>query len=1092
MPYHPKGGVCDCTEAPLLEEQAIILFPNLGSPLLLAPGQQKASIFIAAPSSMRAKVAGQPLREEAVNMYRLVDQHMRVTGIDDKKEANQADGCTETGTLFGDGKACAQAKAHIKGWRVGEFGPGALISDRHGRPFATVAPAAAQIYTSVQDVYEIELDLSAPPFADLQAPGSMSNLAWMVRLSKADRELEGFRDVKYAEPQDLAIVRFLQKQKKRDPWHFDKFYEFKIPEPGSAFSWASPGQQRNIRTLLKSWHPVKRMGQPVLKLGHLSDVHVSARHNALAQSPAKVLEDADAAQAPWNKAVGGKVCNAFESLKALFEKMAGQEGGSERVDAVLLTGDLIDYNRNANPAQFMSSVSNNTRVGIGEQWKKFNLLANVFDPVKGKDLYPRGLDDMLVFSLVREMYRKHKLPVIMTSGNHEAYQVPYGISARVEAGDMGNWAFKLGVLEAAADGRKLSDTVGGPLDTVLKGTVPGILTGGGLRAWGENALPEHKKQLEAASAWTRGKANEGMSRDHNMTIYEACLAYGPTYGQALTGYNFDGGQFDWFYALFTPLADVVYAYGADSSQAGGAGASQVIAALGWGVDENFKNLWDSKALSKIGADRQGAGILPRATESFSADQLKLVTQARRYKQNGSNASLTVASHFTVISFDEPQAYSLVTKAPDQARLYPSDSASGAPGALPAFNHLNVGTCERNQKTYLEEHTCIPGLGVVASPVDWHLSGHSHRSGVYTLRWGQPRQVAVASSGRPVYAGRPLDVIGAKDPGIHGAQTVPKDKTTAFVVVSAGGGIGYQNLDGELSAWTGRAPAGNLLEPARGRITQVKTERSHVEDGKGFNERPRLCVALDYLHVMSGIEDKGGEGPEGRIAPPLRFKPGYFARTGEVELVLSEQVSKLGCLGDIALWVFEVAGEKNSTRGAGAIKHWHRLTPARDGSKLKFSDADRATLARLMNASNARAGTEPVLVWSPKSMIDTHPHTAHVTLSRRLPQVFCEVALKAPAATAAGEDWGKDMLYDKDPWVFPLDIALIDGNVDLGGWSMDKSDAAHPTQAVWHFGRPAKERGEVPDWDWLQVTWGDTPTKTGNKYPKAKEVIRPYG
>ncbi|XXQ52314.1 hypothetical protein ACA040_000956 [Xenophilus aerolatus] len=123
-----------------------------------------------------------------------------------------------------------------------------------------------------------------------------------------------------------------------------------------------------------------------------------------------------------------------------------------------------------------------------------------------------------------------------------------------------------------------------------------------------------------------------------MTIYEACLAYGPTYGQALTGYNFDGGQFDWFYALFTPLADVVYAYGAKPEEKSGAGASQVIAALGWGVNENFKNLWDTKALSKIGVDRQGAGILPRATESFSADQLKLVTQARRYKQAGNSAS----------------------------------------------------------------------------------------------------------------------------------------------------------------------------------------------------------------------------------------------------------------------------------------------------------------------------------------------------------------------------------------------------------------------------------------------------------------------
>ncbi len=51
----------------------------------------------------------------------------------------------------------------------------------------------------------------------------------------------------------------------------------------------------------------------------------------------------------------------------------------------------------------------------------------------------------------------------------------------------------------------------------------------------------------------------------------------------------------------------------------------------------------------------------------------------------------------------------------------------------------------------------------------------------------------------------------------------------------------------------------------------------------------------------------------------------------------------------------------------------------------------------------------------------------------------------------------------DPWVFPLDIALIDGNVNMDGFSLNKSDPARPKNALWHFGRPMGERGEVPDW-----------------------------
>ncbi len=86
----------------------------------------------------------------------------------------------------------------------------------------------------------------------------------------------------------------------------------------------------------------------------------------------------------------------------------------------------------------------------------------------------------------------------------------------------------------------------------------------------------------------------------------------------------------------------------------------------------------------------------------------------------------------------------------------------------------------------------------------------------------------------------------------------------------------------------------------------KTERSHVDDGKGFNEKPRLCVALDYLHVMSGIEGKGGLGKDGAIEVPLLFKvlptlmgPG---KGDQLEVVLSEQMKKLECIAGVTLWV----------------------------------------------------------------------------------------------------------------------------------------------------------------------------------------------
>jgi hypothetical protein len=99
-------------------------------------------------------------------------------------------------------------------------------------------------------------------------------------------------------------------------------------------------------------------------------------------------------------------------------------------------------------------------------------------------------------------------------------------------------------------------------------------------------------------------------------------------------------------------------------------------------------------------------------------------------------------------------------------------------------------------------------------VDWHLSGHSHRSGVYKVQWQQAY----------TRTGRRIQVVSARDPGIHGPQTVKPDTHTALIVTSSGGPIGYQNLDGELSAWTGRPPAGTLLDTATGQIRQVSTSK----------------------------------------------------------------------------------------------------------------------------------------------------------------------------------------------------------------------------------------------------------------------------
>ncbi|WP_447745274.1 metallophosphoesterase [Variovorax boronicumulans] len=1075
-------GVCDCSDP--VDKSALILYPSLGTPLLLKEGQTKCSIFIVGESSLKAASgAGGLVPAPAPNLHVFVDRHLRLYSI--KEKGTQTD--TTTGTLFGDGNTCATAPQHIKAWRVGLFGAGVLIKDRHRRPFATIAPMAAQVYKDLQggDIYEIEIDLKAAPFQGINS-GSFMSFAWMVKLNDAGKQL--LPNATHAEPQDLMIAKFLREQSTKDPFHFANLHEFDLSKGARTTANQLPPQKTGAGKRLQSWHPVKYMPARPLKLGHLSDVHVNVRHTAMGKSMAQVLEG-DVADVKWNTPVGTKVCNSFDALRALFEKMALGGDKIEKADAVLLTGDLIDFNRNLNPAQVAAGKATGNKA-IGEQWKSFNLLANIDDPATGKRLYPRGLDDMLVFSLVREMYRKYSLPIFMTSGNHEAYQVPYGISARVEAGDMANWAFKLGVLETAADpakrseiaraavtgsGGALRDRAGTVVDKVsgwfksATGVSPSEAAGRGVegveqvaraaedRLGGLNEglskalktargtldgseLAEHRKQIEAASDWTRGKANEGMSRDHNMTIYEACLAYGPTYGQALTGFNFHSGQFDWFYALFTPLADVVVAYGAQSDDDSAAGTLQVIAPMGWGSDENFKNLGELVDPAKLphmedfgGVDRQGAGILPRATESWSTAQFELLSQAQKYKAAGSKTSLTVASHFTIVSFDEPQPYSNVKKRLVKARLWPHNSATGLPDEPAGFNHVNVGTCERGLAHYFEHYVRAgrrrPKGG---AQVDWHLSGHSHRSGVYQVEWQSD-----GPDTKPY-----IQVVSAKDPGIHEVQTVPADTQTALIVSSCGGPIGYQNLDGELSAWTGRPPAGTLLEPATGKINQVSTRRCRIEDGKAYNEKPRLCVALDYLHVMSGLPAKGN------IDKPLEFGdiPQFAMGNTQIPLRLSRQMKKLNCIVSLTLWVFE--GGKDSEKND--VRKWHRV------------DTKLDTLGSPGNATVSNEGMAALSRAFATGVVGKQADSAF----RRIQATFCEVGLRKPEPMKADEDWALHMQCT-DPWVFPIAVVSTNAGRTMAG-----------------LGRVGGEKGEVPDWYFL----ADHFPAMG--YPPPLDAIRP--
>jgi hypothetical protein len=355
---------------------------------------------------------------------------------------------------------------------------------------------------------------------------------------------------------------------------------------------------------------------------------------------------------------------------------------------------------------------------------------------------------------------------------------------------------------------------------------------------------------------------------------------------------------------------------------------------------------------------------------------------------------------------------------------------------PGFNHVNTGTCEINQDAYFERFVCADG-GTIdnATPetgVDWHFSGHSHRSGVYEVAWCQPASGA-----------RMIQVTSAVDPGIRN-ETVkaPARQRTRFIVSSCGGPVGKQNLDGELDNWTLRPPSGTLLDPATGIITQVKTQRSSRSAGAPLNEKPRLAVALDYMAVMS-------RHPEKKIETPFAFVPTKLIQAEWiVRLKLSATLAKLDCIAGIKIWVFERCG----TGPRRSLEVWHTLAPIfesdSNGSTIRFTAEDYAVLTRVLSDG---AITE---------------------------QAFCEVLLKQPKV--GKDDWSKDM-HCTDPWIFPLEIGV--SATYIKGWGMSSRITGSST---WFLRRPENERGEVPDWRWLASTF------SAKGYIPAKQSIERKG
>lgn len=192
------------------------------------------------------------------------------------------------------------------------------------------------------------------------------------------------------------------------------------------------------------------------------------------------------------------------------------------------------------------------------------------------------------------------------------------------------------------------------------------------------------------------RANEGIPADHNLTISEAILMYGPDFARiVMAAASDDGGErnfkpenLSWFYHIFTPLSSYISIYG-----------EQCFIGLGWGDNEKFIGI-------KQGEWSLG-GFLPRATESISDAQLALLNTAL-----DENKSCNVlCSHFTYANYNTPQAFS------EEGSINSND-------LFGSLGKHDYGTFESNRNDVYKH--------ITENKISYTLSGHSHRSGLYQV------------------------------------------------------------------------------------------------------------------------------------------------------------------------------------------------------------------------------------------------------------------------------------------------------------------------------------------------------------------------
>jgi hypothetical protein len=293
------------------------------------------------------------------------------------------------------------------------------------------------------------------------------------------------------------------------------------------------------------------------------------------------------------------------------------------------------------------------------------------------------------------------------------------------------------------------------------------------------------------------RANEGIPADHNLTFYEAILAFGNTYAMMHKSHMttlFEKAMFKWFYSVLTPMSDFTVHL-----------PRQSLIGLGWGDDEDLLDV------PVIG---QGLGHLPRSEEAITDKQFEIVNRAVTKGAQDSGRRLILTSHFTFISY---LGGGPIYKWDGSANRWVRPEGDVYVGSN--YDKYDEGTFENHREDL------YAGL-LVTKKIHTVLTGHSHHRGLHGI-------LRLDTSGRDSVDTRLYDFESLAQMKADGCD-VP-----AVIISDSAGPIPRFNYVDEFEKWGSTRCSGTvLLFNDTGEMTAVYAVP--------VDPRPRFPVVMDYV------------------------------------------------------------------------------------------------------------------------------------------------------------------------------------------------------------------------------------------------------